>query len=307
MSRGLVYALLAYLAWGFLPLYWKMLGELPAWEILAHRVFWSGVFLAVLLLFGKRWREFRAAVSGRKTAGYLLLCSAFISTNWLIFIWAVNNGHVVESSLGYYITPLLNVLMGVVFMKERLHAGHWTAIGLAFTGVAVITVEYGRLPWVSLALALSFAIYGLLKKRTPMDAISGLAWETFFVMPLAACYIGFLGVSGQSGLQRLDAVGIVFLLLAGAVTVMPLYWFALAAKELPLTTMGFLQYVGPSISLVLGVTAFHEKFDTVKAVSFGLIWAGLAVYSLSSLKKVPAGPDALTAPEHAGTVPARQP
>lgn len=284
MSKGLPYALLAYLAWGFLPLYWKALGEVPAWEILGHRVVWSTVFLAGVLIVSRRAKDWRAAMTDGRTVRLLIGSSIMISTNWLVFIWAVNNGHMVETSLGYYINPLLNVLLGVVFLKERLHAGQWAAIGLALTGVAVVTVEYGRLPWVSLALAGTFALYGLFKKQTRMDSTIGLAWETAVVTPAAAGYLLYLEIGGGAAASGLPPLKLALLLLAGAATVMPLFWFAQAAKHLPLSTIGFIQYIGPTITLILGVLVYKESFDTTRWISFGFIWSALAVYTFSSLR-----------------------
>jgi chloramphenicol-sensitive protein RarD len=284
MSKGLPYALLAYLAWGFLPLYWKALDQVPAWEILGHRVVWSTVFLAGILMATRQLKAWRQAMKDARTIRLVLLSSFMISINWLVFIWAVNNGHMVETSLGYYMNPLLNVLLGVAFLKERLHAGQWAAIGLALCGVAVVTLEYGRLPWVSLVLAATFALYGLFKKQTRMDSTIGLLWETSIVTPIAAGYLLFMHIGGGTGTGGLGALEWGLLLLAGAVTVMPLFWFAQAAKYLPLSTIGFIQYIGPTITLILGVLVYNETFDTTRWISFGLIWSALAVYTLSSLR-----------------------
>lgn len=284
MSKGLPYAILAYLAWGLLPLYWKLLHEVPAWEILGHRVVWSTVFLAGVLIATKQVKAWLRAMKDARTIRLVLLCSVMISSNWLVFIWAVNHDHLVETSLGYYINPLLNVLLGVLFLKERLHAGQWAAIVLAFSGVAVITAHYGRLPWVSLALAGTFALYGLFKKKIQMDSTIGLAWETTIITPVAAVYLLYMHIGGGTGTTGLHPLEWMLLLLAGAVTVMPLFWFAQAAKHLSLSTIGFVQYIGPSIMLIIGVLVYHESFDSIRMISFGLIWAALVVYTLSSLR-----------------------
>ncbi|MHA7963695.1 EamA family transporter RarD [Paenibacillus sp. CAU 1782] len=284
MSKGLGYALLAYLAWGFLPLYWKALDHVPAWEILGHRVLWSAVFVAVLLVASRKIRAFRTALRNKKAVYLVIASSLLISCNWLVFIWAVNNGHMVESSLGYYMNPLLNVLLGVLFLRERLHAGQWVAIGLALTGVVIVTVEHGRLPWISLVLAGSFALYGLLKKKAGLDSTVGLAWETAFVTPVAAGYLLYLQGAGISGTDTLGTGGWILLLLAGAATVMPLYWFAQAAKTLPLSTIGIVQYIAPTITLVIGVVIYKESFDTARFISFGFIWCALLVYTISSYR-----------------------
>lgn len=284
MSKGLPYALLAYVAWGFLPLYWKALDEIPAWEILGHRVLWSAVFLGAILVISKRVKDWRTALRDGRTFRLVLLCSGMISINWLVFIWAVNNGHMVETSLGYYMNPLLNVLLGVVFLKERLQAGQWAAIGLALCGVAVVTIEFGRLPWVSLVLATTFALYGLFKKQTRMESTIGLAWETVLVTPLAAGYLILLQANGGAATGSLSAGGWVLLLLAGAATVMPLFWFSQAAKHLPLSTIGFIQYIGPTITLAIGVLVYGESFGVARWISFGFIWAALVVYTASSYR-----------------------
>lgn len=284
MSKGYIYAILAYLAWGFLPLYWKVLGDIPAWEILGHRVLWSTVFLVVLILATKQLQAFRSALRDRPTAGYVILCSLLISVNWLVFIWAVNNGYIVETSLGYYMNPLLSILLGVVFLRERLHAGQWIAIGLAFSGVVVVTVQHGRLPWVSLVLAVSFGLYGLFKKKANLGSTIGLAWETGMVTPIALGYVVYLQFAGGAATSRIGMVEWLLLLLSGVATVLPLFWFAQAAKHLPLSTIGFIQYIAPTITLILGVAVYKESFDMTRLISFGLIWSALVVYTVSSYR-----------------------
>jgi chloramphenicol-sensitive protein RarD len=287
MRKGVFYAVGAYLAWGLLPLYWKVFQEMAAWEILAHRIVWSLVFVAVLLFVTKRWLQMRKAISTAKERGALLLCSLFISANWLIFIWAVNNGNVLETSLGYYINPLLNVLFGVLFLKERLGKGQWMAIALAAAGVSVMTAHYGRVPWVAISLALTFACYGLVKKLIKTDAIISLAWETLVVAPVALGYLVTLHVSGTDTLSHVTGWQIALLTLSGVATALPLFWFAQAAKLLPLSTVGFIQYLAPSISLFMAVFLFGEAFGGVHLVSFGLIWSALFVYTVSSMRKKP--------------------
>ncbi|MDF2925674.1 MAG: rarD [Paenibacillaceae bacterium] len=284
MSKGLLYALLAYLAWGFLPLYWKVLGDIPAGEILGHRVLWSVVFLTALLLITRQGKACIGALKDKRTTVLVTLSSLLISCNWLVFIWAVNNGYMVETSLGYYMNPLLSVLLGVVFLKERLHAGQWTAIGLAFGGVVVVTVEHGRLPWVSLVLAASFAFYGLLKKKVNLDSTIGLAWETGIVTPVALVYLVFIQYTGDAAAGSIGMGRLLLLLLSGAATVMPLFWFAQATKHLPLSTIGFIQYIAPTITLAIGVLVYGEAFDLTRLISFGMIWSALVVYTVSSYR-----------------------
>jgi chloramphenicol-sensitive protein RarD len=287
MRKGVIYAVAAYLAWGLLPLYWKVFQEMAAWEVLAHRIVWSVFFVVALLFVTKRWRQMKDAVSTAKARGALFLCSLFVSANWLIFIWAVNNGNVMETSLGYYINPLLNVLFGVLFLKERLGKGQWTAIALAAAGVSVMTVHYGRVPWVAISLALTFACYGLAKKMIKLEAIISLAWETLVVAPLALAYLVTLHVSGTDTLSHVAGWQIALLTLSGVATAMPLYWFAQAARMLPLSTVGFIQYLAPSISLTMAVFLFGEKFTGVHLISFGLIWSALIVFTVSTMRKKP--------------------
>ncbi|QQE75817.1 EamA family transporter RarD [Brevibacillus composti] len=285
MKQGVLYAAAAYLMWGLLPIYWKVFEKMGAWEILAHRVFWSAVFVVAILQITGKLRNLRKSVSGKKTWATLFISSLIISGNWLIFIWAVNNDHVLESSLGYYINPLLSVLFGVLFLKERLRAGQWIAIGLAAVGVTVMTINYGKVPWVAISLALTFALYGLAKKKVQLESMMSLAWETLFIAPIALVYLLTLQVNGQETVTLLKGWQMALLASAGVATALPLYWFARAAKRLPLSTVGFIQYLSPTISLLLAVFLFHEPFTSTHWLSFGFIWSALLVFSISSLRK----------------------
>jgi chloramphenicol-sensitive protein RarD len=287
MNQGVLYAVGAYLTWGLLPLYWKLFQEMAAWEILGHRIVWSVVFVAVLLVITRRWRQMWGAVSEPKKKLAILASSFLISANWLIFIWAVNNGHVIETSLGYYINPLINVLFGVLFLKERLHIGQWVAIALAAAGVSIITVQYGQIPWIAISLALSFAFYGLAKKVVHLDSVVGLAWETLIVFPIALFYLIYLHATGTDTASSLAVWQLALLALAGVATALPLYWFALATKRLPLSTVGFIQYLAPSTSLLLAIFVFGESFTAIHTISFGFIWSALAVFTFSTLRKKP--------------------
>ncbi|MEC0227864.1 EamA family transporter RarD [Paenibacillus alba] len=285
MKKGLWYAILAYIAWGLLPLYWKSFESLLAGEILSHRITWSFVFMAIFLLLSRgRWPEIRKiATNGR----ILLLIGAsgiLISSNWLIFIWAVNNGHVIETSLGYYITPLFNVMLAVLFLKEKPTGSQWLAVALAGIGVILATIDYGRFPWISLTLASTFGLYSLVKKRVSYDASIGLAGETTVVFPIALAYIIYLHAAHQDSAWSLPPLSLIMLLLSGVATALPLLWFAKAASRLPLSMLGFIQYIGPSITLLLSIFVFKEKFSPVLLVSFAFIWAALVVYALASMK-----------------------
>ncbi len=284
MNAGIGYGLLAYLAWGLLPLFWKTFISVSSGEILGHRVVWSFVFVALVLLVGGRWKALKSAFSERKNVLPMIGCSLLISLNWLIYIWAVNHDRVVETSLGYYINPLISVLLGVCFLGERLRAVQWMAMALATAGVAILTFSYGSVPWVSLALALSFGVYGLVKKKMHLEPMVSLAGETIVVLPAAAVYLLVVGMTGQSTTSSLSAGYQLLLALSGVATAMPLLWFAQAAQRLSLTTVGFLQYLAPTISLILGVALYDEPFTTMHLVSFCLIWSALLLFTLSSLK-----------------------
>jgi chloramphenicol-sensitive protein RarD len=287
MNQGVVYAAAAYLSWGLLPLYWKLFQQMAAWEILAHRIVWSVVFVGLLLVSTRRWRQMWGGVSRPKEKAAILLSSLFISGNWLIFIWAVNSGHVLETSLGYYINPLINVLFGVLFLKERMRLSQWAAIALAAVGVSIITVQYGRIPWVAITLALSFACYGLTKKVVKLDSMISLAWETLIVFPVSLLYLVVLHASGSDTASLLSGWQWALLTLSGVATALPLYWFAQATKTLPLSMVGFIQYLAPSTSLLLAIFVFGEPFTTTHFISFGCIWTALVVFTVGTLRKKP--------------------
>ncbi len=285
MKQGVIYGVLAYLMWGLLPLYWKLFLQVQAGEILSHRIIWSFVFVAIVLFLTRRWKVMWGLAKDRKKLVLMLISSLVISVNWLLFIWAVNNGRVLETSLGYYINPLINILFGVVFLKERMRGGQWIAIGMAAIGVSIITLQYGEVPWIAITLALSFALYGLAKKTVQIDSMLALAWETMLVFPLSFGYLAFIQAQGSATAFNMSAGTIVLLTLAGVATVLPLYWFALATQRLPLTTVGFLQYIAPSTSLLLAVFLFKETFTTTHMFSFAFIWGALVVFTISSVKK----------------------
>lgn len=285
MKQGVLYGIFAYFAWGLLPVYWKLFQSMGAWEILAHRIVWSLIFVLIMIVITKRWRKLWEAAPGLKMKGALLLCSLLISANWLLYIWAVNSNQVMETSLGYYMNPLISVLLGVVFLKEKLRVGQWIALGMAALGVLYITVRYGQMPWVALSLALTFAFYGLAKKVVNLEAMIGLAWETIFVAPIALIYMIMLQANGTGTALELEGWKLAMLTLAGVGTAMPLYWFAQATKRLPLSTLGFIQYLSPTIQLLSAVFLFGEKFTTTHLVSFSLIWGALLVFTISSMRK----------------------
>lgn len=281
-KTGALYAVLAYTAWGLLPIYWKFFGQVPAVEVLSHRIIWSMVFLMTLLLLQRRTFEIRCLWQSPQRLAILLLTASLLTFNWGLYIYGVNTDRVVETSLGYFINPLVNVLLGFVFLKERLRQGQKIAVLLASLGVAFFVWQFGQVPWIALALAFSFAVYGLLRKVVPIAPLVGLAVETLLVTPVAIVFVGYWAAIevGNFGVDR----SITPLLVgAGIVTSMPLLWFNNAAKRLRLSTLGFFQYLAPSIQLVLGVFLYHEPFTRTHAITFAFIWFALLTYSTTSL------------------------
>jgi len=281
---GVVYGLAAFLSWGFLPLYFKAVATVPSLEVLAHRVVWSLVFLLALTLFRGRWSSFRALFRSRRTQLTLMTTTGLIAVNWGVFIWAVANGRLVEASLGYFITPLINVLLGFVFLKERLRPMQFVAVGLATCGIVWMTANLGHPPLISMTLAVSFGFYGLLRKQVPASGIQGLTAETMMLAPVAIAWMVWRQREGElvflHTTTRLDLL----LFAAGVITALPLIWFAESARRLRLATMGFLQYLAPSFQLLLAVAVFGEPFTRDHAVSFGLIWIALALYTYDTVR-----------------------
>ncbi|TLS52311.1 EamA family transporter RarD [Paenibacillus antri] len=280
MKAGVGYAILAYISWGLLPLYWNLFKGMPSDVVLGHRVVWSFLFVLCLLAWSKRLKEWKWMFRSKRSLFSVVAASALISANWLLFIHAVNSGHVVEASLGYYINPLVSVVLAVFFLGERPKPLQWAAIALAAVGVALLTISFGKPPWIALALAVSFAFYGVVKKKSSADAASGLFGETLVVLPPALIYLLFAG-GLDAPFRSVDAWP---LLLAGVATTLPLLWFAQAAKRLPLSTVGLIQYVSPTITLAIGVLLFREPFTNGHAWSFALIWSALALYTVASLR-----------------------
>lgn len=278
-NKGLLYALGAFGLWGVAPAYFKLIQSVPATEIIVHRILWSCVLMVLVLAVTRRfvgWRYFR---DNPRVLGTLALTALLISGNWLTFVFAVNTGHMLDASLGYYINPIINVLLAVAFLGERLRPLQLAAVLLACVGVAYQIVELGRLPWISLVLALSFGFYGLLRRRVPLDALNGLGVETALVAPLAAIYLAMLWSDGATHFGHVSRSLDLLLLAASVVTTVPLALFAAAAQRLPYTTLGFLQYISPSLGMVLAVAFYGEEFGSARAVTFGLIWAGLVLFS----------------------------
>ena len=276
--RGFAFALAAYLFWGVFPLYFKALRAVDAPEILAHRVVWSAVFLAVLVTLQRRWREYARAFGSRRSVGIYALSTTLVTVNWLLYIWAVVSGHVLDASLGYFINPLVNVLLGAVFLRETLRPRQVMAVGLAAAGVVLLVLRVGRFPWVALGLAFSFGGYGLVRKKARIDPVVGLLVETTLIAPLAAGLIGLRAWDGAGALGR-DVTTTTLLLLAGVLTAVPLIWFAHGVQNLRLATMGIIQYLAPTMQFLIAVAVFHEPFTSAHAVAFSCIWASLAIYT----------------------------
>ena len=286
VRRGVLAGLAAYLIWGLVPMFFKQIAAVPADEIIAHRVLWSMVLMTLVMRFGRGFADARRVARIPMQLARIALASALVLINWLTFVWGVNSGHILETSLGYFILPLFNVALGVLVLKERLRPLQWLAVLLATMGVAIEAVRVGGLPWISLVLAGSFGVYGLLRKQLPLDAASGLFLETVCMMPLALGWLIWLTISGQNhfgGGTGLLAGRDLMLVATGAVTSIPLLLFAIAARRLPLNMMGFLQYLAPSITFLLAVFVYDEALGLSRILGFAAIWIGLAVYSVDLL------------------------
>jgi chloramphenicol-sensitive protein RarD len=283
MNPGVLFAASAYLLWGLFPIYIKWLQAVPPAEILAHRMLWSLAFVALLLTLQRHWRWLREAVARPAVLARFAGSAAFVSINWGVFIWAINSDRVVDASLGYFINPLVNVLVGSVFLRERLRPVQWAAVACAAAGVLWLTWQAGAVPWVGLALALSFAAYGLLRKTATLGALEGLALETALLFPLAFAYLAWLAADGRNAFLAAPASTQWLLVAAGPVTAIPLLLFAAGARRISFSLLGLLQYIGPSIQLLLGIWLYREPFPAAKAAGYALIWAALAIYTAESL------------------------
>ena len=294
--RGTLYGAAAYLMWGLFPLYWPLLRPAGSFEVLAHRIVWSLVVVLALLALTRRLPAVRAAVADRRRLAMLTLAAVVIAVNWVTFIWGVTHDRVVEVSLGYFVNPIVTVLLGVVVLGERLRPAQWAALGAAAVAVVVLTVENGRPPWLALVLAFSFATYGLLKKTAGVGAVEGLVVETAVLLPVAAGYLALLGVSGAGTFGTEGPGHAVLLALSGLVTAVPLLAFGAAASRVTLTTLGLLQYLAPTIQFVLGVTLFGEPLPLAKLVGFLLVWSGLALFTADLVRSSRARRLAVAAP-----------
>jgi chloramphenicol-sensitive protein RarD len=290
MRTGIFSAALAFLAWGLFPLYFHAIDDVPPAQILAHRVLWSLLFLLVVLAVRRKWDWLDVVRKPRVLASFI--ASAFLlSANWLIYIWSVNNRHVIEASLGYFINPLVNIMLGYLLLKERLRPAQWAAIGVAALGVGWLTWQAGTVPWIALMLAATFGGYGLLRKTAALGALEGLSFETMVLFPLAAGYVIWLTLHGQNAFLNTASDGTRWLLAAaGPITAIPLLLFASGARKIPLSVLGLLQYLAPTMQFLLGVWMFHEAFSVHRLAGFALIWAALGLYAGEGLLRRPANP-----------------
>jgi chloramphenicol-sensitive protein RarD len=288
LSRpGILYALCAYGAWGLFPIYWKGFGTIPPVEVISHRLIWSLLFLLILVTARRQLAECLRIVRTPRLLGVLVLTAALLSFNWGLFVHGVNTGQVVETSLGYFLNPLLNVLLGFVILRERLNRAQIVAVLLAAAGVVYFGYHLWKVPWIALGIATSFGLYGLLRKMVPVNPLPGLVVETAVMTPVAAALLVSMGVHGS--MHFLDSPGLTLLFLGGGiVTAFPLIWFISAAKLLPLSMLGFFQYLAPTLQLLVGIFLFHERFTPRDAIAFGLIWTAIAIFlGLSRGKPAP--------------------
>ncbi len=277
MNKGILNGIVAYALWGFFPIYWKLLHDVPAPQLLGHRIGWSFLLLVAVILITGQWNDFRSAVNARVLRIYFI-AAILIGINWLLYVWAVNADFIVETSLGYFINPLLSVLMGVLFLRERLRAAQWIPVILAAIGVAYLTVAYGRLPWIALSLAFSFGFYGLAKKLAPLGSLFGLTLETGILFLPAVIYLGWAEANGSAAFLHTGTTPDLLMIGAGVVTTIPLLLFASAAKQIPLSMIGILQYLAPTIQFLIGVFVYDEPFDQSRLIGFSIVWLALIVF-----------------------------
>ncbi len=282
-NRGILYGIGAYTIWGLLPIYWKALQHVHAGEILANRIIWSLVFVVAILTFNHNWRWLRPALGQPRLILTFAVSATLLGLNWFIYIWAVNAGYVIETSLGYFINPLLTVALGVLFLRERLRRGQAAALGLAVAGVAYLTFGYGSFPWIALALAFTFGFYGLLRKTARLESTEGLTLETSLLFIPALAYILLLYQQGSSALGHVGPPTLLLLIGVGVVTAVPLLLFGAAARRITLTNLGMLQYIAPTLQFLLGLYVFGETFGREQLIGFSFIWLALLVYVLEGL------------------------
>ncbi|WP_026376595.1 EamA family transporter RarD [Aestuariibacter salexigens] len=281
-KTGVILAIAAYTIWGFAPLYFKLLQHMPAMEILIHRVVWSAAVLTVLLFGLKHMHKVRVALRSKRVLGILLVAGVLLAANWLLFIWAINNDHLLEASLGYYINPLLNVLLGRVFLSEKLSPLQSVAVAMAVIGVSIMVFSFGSLPWIALTLASSFSVYGLLRKQVAVDSLPGLWIETLMMLPLAIGYWVLFASEASDMTSNSLSINLT-LIAAGLITTVPLLCFTGAARRIRYSTLGFFQYIGPTLMFVLAVFLYNEPLQPARLIMFAFVWTGLVLFSIDSL------------------------
>jgi chloramphenicol-sensitive protein RarD len=281
-ARGALAATTGFLIWGIVPVYWRQMQSVSPFELITHRIVWSLAFLLGVLWWQKNLGSLRAGFAGARNFGLNLASTLLLTVNWTVYVWAVNTGHVLESSLGYFLVPLVNVAFGSLLLHERLRPAQWLAIALAAAGVGVLLLRAGHVPWIALTLAATWAGYGLLKKKSALGAVAGLTVETLMLLPLATGLLLWWHHTGEGALGRVDARLHAYLFSVGVVTAVPLVLFAYGAQRIRLVTLGLLQYIAPSVQFLIGWLVYREPFDAARAQAFALIWCGLAVYSADS-------------------------
>lgn len=283
MNKGVWYAVGAYVIWGFFPIYWKWLQLVPAMQLLGHRIVWSFIFLLCIVLFLRRGKAFRSAISAPRVLLVYAIAAIMLAINWLTYVWAVNAGFIVETSLGYFINPLLSMLLGVVLLRERLRPVQWISAGLAAAGVLYLTLAYGSLPWIALILAFSFGMYGFVKKTAPLGSLHGVTLETGILFLPATLYLLYAETAGQGAFLHSGIMSNILMVGAGLVTAVPLLMFAAATQRIPLFLVGVLQYIVPTMYFLIGVLVYGEPLTQARWIGFGIVWAALVLFAVESL------------------------
>jgi chloramphenicol-sensitive protein RarD len=280
LNKGLWYAAGAYVIWGFFPIYWKWLVAVPALQLISHRMLWSFIILITLILVTRQWQAFRKEIFKPAILRIYALAGILNAFNWLVYVWGVNAGFIVETSLGYFINPLLSVLMGVIFLRERLRPWQWLPVGLAAIGVLYLTLVYGSLPWIALTLAFTFGTYGLVKKKAPLSPHYGLTLETGIMFTPVLLYLIYADMTGQGAFLHTDLVSNLLMMGAGVVTAVPLLFFAAAARRIPLSMIGIMQYIAPTLQFLIGVLVYGEPFTQTQFIGFSIVWIALIIFAI---------------------------
>ena len=280
MNKGAWYAVGAYTCWGLLPVYWKLLHHVPSVQLLGHRIVWSFIALMIIILLMRQWNSFRSAALAPRVLRIYLAAAALIGINWLTYVWAVNSNHMVETSLGYFINPLLSVLMGVIFFRERLRSWQWVPVVLAAIGVVYLTIVFGSLPWIALTLAFSFALYAVVKKIAPLTSLYGLMLETSILLLPATAYLVYSDTTGSGVFLHAGIMSDLLLIGAGLTTTIPLLMFSSATQRIPLSLIGILQYISPTLQFLLGVFIYKESFSFTQFIGYSIVWIALILFGL---------------------------